>query len=227
MALTHEKRFAAPNDPRLLEYLERTFRPEDPALIEIRERAGRAGLPDIHVGDLDGLHIEILARACGARKAVEIGTLAGYSGLHILRGMAPEGKLFTFEYEPRHAEVARETFRKNGFAERAQLFVGPALENLSKIEKEGPFDLVFIDADKESYPKYLAWADRNLRVGGMVLGDNTLAFGMIADESFEDPEDEETVRAIREFNSGCGPGTNFKGTLLPTGEGLTVAVKIR
>jgi caffeoyl-CoA O-methyltransferase len=218
-------------DARLARYMIDAFRPADAALEEVKERARAAGLPMIQVGAMDGLHLEVLARLSGARKAVEIGTLAGYSGLCLLRGMGEDGRLWTFEADPKHADVAQETFRRNGVAERVRIHRGPASERLPAIEGEGPFDLVFIDADKTGYPAYLDWAARNLRVGGVALGDNTFAWGMIADEGIADPEDRVTVEALREFNRQAAlppeRGGRFRATLLPTGEGLTVAVKVR
>jgi caffeoyl-CoA O-methyltransferase len=218
-------------DEKLVRWVESRFNPADAALADVNRRARDARIPMIQVGAMDGLHLEVLARAAGARKAVEIGTLAGYSGICIARGLAPEGRLWTFEFEPLHAEVARESFRRAGFADRVEVQVGPALELLPSIEGHGPFDLVFIDADKTSYPGYLDWAERNLRIGGMVIGDNTLAWGMIADESFDSPEDRAAVEALREFNRRLAltpeQGGRFRSTLLPTGEGLTVGVKVR
>lgn len=224
------KDWSARITPEISEYLEATFRPEDPILQEIRERSAAEGLPQIQVGPMDGLHLEVLTRAIGAHRAVEIGTLAGYSGVRIARGLSPEGVLYTFDADARHMKVAEESFRKARVSEKVRTFVGPAIRNLPKITEQGPFDLVFIDADKEGYPDYLAWAAENLRIGGLVIGDNTLAFGMIADRSFDDAEDEATVRALRRFNetaAGSPHGSRFQGTLLPTGEGLTLAVKIR
>ena len=101
-------------DPKLSEYVTRTYAPEDPVLAEIRARSATAGLPDIQVAALDALHLEVLARAAGARRAVEVGTLGGYSGVALLRGMGPDGQLDTIEMSPHHADVARESFRRAG-----------------------------------------------------------------------------------------------------------------
>ena len=222
-----DKSYAAAAQDKITHYVTDLFKPEDPLLTDVRKTAATAGLPDIHVGRMDGLHLEVLVRAIGARKAVEIGTLAGYSGVCIARGMGPQGKLYTFEYEPKHADVARQTFKKAGLSEQIEIFVGPAIQNLSKIEAHGPFDLVFIDADKTSYPAYLKWAADHLRVGGVVLGDNTFAWGGIADEHFDNAEEEASVRALQAFNREAACGGRFRSTLLPTGEGLTLGVKIR
>lgn len=208
-------------EDKLVGYLNRTFRPEDAVLKEARERSLAAGLPEIQVGSMDALHLEVLTRAVGAKKAVEIGTLGGYSGTAIARGLGKGGKLHTFELEKKHADVARETFRKAGVEDRVEIHLGPALEKLRDVEKEGPFDLVFIDADKESYAKYLDWAAAHLRVGGVVLGDNTFAFGEIVDGKSAGAE------ALRAFNRELAEGGRFRSTLLPTGEGLSLGVKIR
>ncbi len=210
-------------------YLEETFRPESEILRKIREKCASRGLPAIQVGPMDGLHLEILTRATGARKAVEIGTLGGYSGTCIVKGMGSGGRLWTLEIDRKHAQVARENFDEAGIGDQVEIVVGPGVEGLKKVAAQGPFDLVFIDADKVSYPEYLAWAAENLRIGGLALGDNTFAFGMIGTppEKIEDPEDRAIVAALRKFNAEAGSGGRFRATLLPTGEGLTVAVKVR
>ena len=215
------KNYFGGREEKLVRYLDRVFQPEDAVLKETRERSLREKLPEIQLGSMDALHLEVLTRAVGARKAVEIGTLGGYSGTAIARGLAPGGRLHTFELEPRHAEVARESFRRAGLLDRVTIHIGRAMERLADVVNEAPFDLVFIDADKESYPAYLAWAARQLRVGGVVLGDNSFAFGEIVDG-----RGAEAV-AMREFNQELAQGGRFRATLLPTGEGLTLGVKIK
>jgi caffeoyl-CoA O-methyltransferase len=212
------------DDARVAEWLHRTYEPEDEVLAEIRARSAAAGLPDIQVAALDGRHLEVLARAAGARRAVEIGTLGGYSGVSILRGLTPDGELDTIDSEPRHAEVARESFRRAGFAERARVHVGLALDVLPRLERRGPFDLVFIDADKEGYPRYLDWAAQNLRPGGIVLLDNAFLFGHLP----ENPAGERAaaIRAMRAVHEALARGGKFRGTPLPTGEGLALGVRI-
>lgn len=212
---------------KIVHYVDLVFQPEDSILKETREKGEKRGLPVIQVGKMDGLHLEVLTRAVGAKKAVEIGTLGGYSGICIARGLGPQGKLYTFELEQTHAEVAKECFKRADVSDRVEILVGPAIENLNKINKNGPFDLVFIDADKISYPLYLKWAADQLKVGGVVIADNTFGWGMIADEKVESPEDDAAVKALREFNLMASQGGRFRSTILPTGEGMTVAVKIR
>jgi caffeoyl-CoA O-methyltransferase len=211
------------SDRKLDKYFNELFKPQDSVLLEILKRAKKEGLPPIHVSPIDGLHLEVITRAIGAEKAVEIGTLAGYSGVNIARGLGSKGKLFTFEFSDHYSRVARKSFEKAGLSKKVEIFVGPALKNLKQIESEGPFDLVFIDADKEGYPGYLDWAAKNLRVGGVVLGDNTLAWGKINHSLTKEPN----VRAIQKFNRIAATSKRFRSTILPTGEGLTFGVKIR
>ena len=213
-------------DPALAAWAEAVYAPEDEVLREIRERSEAAGLPPVQVGRFDGLHLEVLARAAGARRAVEIGTLGGYSGVCLLRGMGPEGILHTFEFDPRHAEVARESFARAGVAGRAVIHVGRALERLRDVEAGGPFDLVFVDADKLGYPDYLAWAEAHLRVGGVVLADNAFGFGHVH-EARPSGEPAEAMAALRRFSERLAGGGRFRATMLPTAEGLSLGVKVR
>ena len=209
------------DDDALLRYVEDLYRPEDPLLREIRQRSIAEGLPPIAVGRFDGLHLEVLARATGALKAVEIGTLGGYSGVCLLRGMGPHGVLHTFEFSDKHARVANESFHRAGVAARAHIHVGAALDKLPEIEAEAPFDLVFIDADKVSYPVYLAWAAEHLREGGVLLADNAFAFGELHRSGGD-----EGLEALRRFNRELAQGGRFRATMLPTAEGLAMGVKI-
>ena len=167
----------------------------------------------------------MLARACGWRRAVEIGTLGGYSGVCLLRGMGPEGRLDTFELDPHHAEVARRSFERAGLASQVTIHLGPALERLAEVAPRAPFDLVFIDADKGGYPAYLDWAERHLRPGGAVLADNTFGFGKIDLPGGEGREAAD-LSALRDFNRRLAGGGAFRATMLPTGEGLSLGVKV-
>lgn len=209
------------DDPRLERYVYDRYLPEDDVLRAARERAAQAGMPDIQVAALDARHLEVLTRACGARRAVEVGTLAGYSGVAIARGLTPDGRLDSFELEPAHARVAEETFRHAGVADRVRVHVGPALVGLRALEADGLVDLVFIDADKEGYPQYLDWAARNLRPGGVLLADNSFMFGQLVDGHAS-----VAVAAMNEFHDRLARSGEFRATVLPTGEGLAFAVRL-
>ena len=212
------------DDPALAAYVTRVYAPEDEVLREIRERSTREGLPDIQLAALDARHLEILTRACQARRAVEIGTLGGYSGVAILRGMEPAGTLDTVEIEPKHARVAAETFRKSGFSARVRVHVGSAKRILPRLANHGPFDFCFIDADKEGYPAYLEWAASNLRPAGLVVLDNAFLFGNLAKK----PKGKSAVEiaAMQKMHDILAHDGRFRSTVLPTGEGLAVGVRI-
>ena len=138
----------------------------------------------------------------------------------------PEGRLDTFELEPKNAEVARESFAKAGVVDRVRIHVGPALEKLREIEGDGPVDLVFIDADKAGYPAYLTWAEEHLRVGGIVLLDNAFAWGGVIDPAKSTSAD--SARALAECAERLGKrGGRWRATMLPTEEGLAFGVKVR
>jgi len=222
MPVSPENKGFGQGSPELARWAEKVFQPEDPVLAEIRARSIREGLPAIAVGRFDGLHLEVFARMLGARKVVEIGTLGGYSGVCLLRGMGEDGVLHTFELDPHHAEVARDSFRKAGVAARANVHVGKAVDKLRDVEAEAPFDLCFLDADKTGYPAYLEWAARHLRIGGALLADNAFGFGGVAK-----PDGDEGVRALRRFNEELAQGGRFRATMIPTEEGLALGVKVR
>jgi len=212
------------DDDALASYILGAYEPEDDVLREIRTRSTKEGLPDIQLAALDARHLEVLARACGARRAVEIGTLGGYSGVSILRGMPPEGVLDTIELDARHAAVAEESFRRAGFDRRARIHVGRAIEVLPRLAPAGPFDFCFIDADKEGYPAYVAWAADNLRPGGLVVADNVFLFGHLPEKPAGDRA--ASIRAMQAVHAELAKGGKFRATVLPTGEGLAVGVRL-
>lgn len=214
------------DDPKLAAYVHALYAPEDQLLADIRQRSTEAGLPDIQIAALDARHLELLTRIAGARRAVEIGTLGGYSGVAILRGMPADGRLDTFELEPVHARVAEESFRRAGFAERVQIHMGPAFAGLRALEGREPADLCFIDADKESYPAYLDWAARHLRRGGLVIADNAFLFGDLADDPPGGGGGSAALQAMRAFHERLARSGEFSATVLPTGEGLAVGVRL-
>jgi caffeoyl-CoA O-methyltransferase len=212
------------DDPALERTIIQSYQPEDEVLREIRERARAAGLPEIQVAALDARHLEILVRITGVKRAVEIGTLAGYSAVSIVRGLLPGGLLTSIEFDPHHADVAAETFRRAGCSDRVRLLRGPALEILPTLSGEGPFDFCFIDADKESYDKYLDWASRHLRPGGVVVGDNAFLFGDLKEPL--GPKSSAAARAMHAFHRRLATSGEFRATVLPTGEGMAIGVKL-
>ena len=148
-----------------------------------------AGLPAIDVSPAQGKYLQLLVRMTGARRILEVGTLGGYSTLWMASGLPADGKMVTLEYEPRHAEVARSNFARAGFEDRIELHVGAAAQSLPKLAEAGagPFDLVFIDADKPNNVTYLRWAIELGRPGTVIVLDNVIRGGGIIDPNATDP----------------------------------------
>jgi predicted O-methyltransferase YrrM len=157
----------------------------DPALDAALAANAAAGLPAIDVAPNQGKLLHILARMAGARRILEIGTLGGYSTIWLARALPADGRLLTLEASAKHAEVARANIARAGLDDRVELRVGPALETLPTVE--GPFDFVFIDADKPSNPDYLDWGVRLARPGTVIVCDNVIRGGRVADLASQDP----------------------------------------
>lgn len=160
----------------------------DDALDAALRASDTAGLPAISVSPAQGAMLSLFARMLGARRILEVGTLGGYSAIWLSRGMATDGQLVTLELDPRHAEVARSNLARAGMADRVRVIVGPAAESLQRLHAAGeaPFDMVFIDADKPSNATYLEWALRMSRPGTLIVVDNVVRGGAVADAGSTD-----------------------------------------
>jgi predicted O-methyltransferase YrrM len=176
-------------------YIADLLAPADPALDAALKGSEAAGLPSIQVAANQGKLLHLLARLQGARTILEIGTLGGYSTIWLARALPSDGRLITLELDPKHAEVAGENIARAGLAERVEVRIGPASEALAGLAAEGggPFDLIFIDADKEGYPDYLGWALKLSRPGSLIVADNVVRGGAVIDSASSDPR----VQAVR------------------------------
>jgi len=168
------------------QYFTEALVPHDPALDAALAASDAAGLPAINVAPNQGKLLHLLALLCGARRILEIGTLGGYSTIWLARALAPDGQLITLEYEPRHAELARANLARAGVADRVEIRVGAALDTLPRLT--GPFDLIFIDADKENNEHYFRWALELSTVGSLIVVDNVVRGGRVADPGSDDPD---------------------------------------
>lgn len=173
-------------------FLDCTLVGDDPVLSAALEASDAAGLPRIAVSFQQGKFLCLLAGAMQARRILEIGTLGGFSTIWLARGAGPQGRVVTLEYEPKHAEVARANLERAGVGDRVQVKVGAALDTLPTVTG-GPFDLVFIDADKENNVAYLRWAVKLTRPGAVIVVDNVIRDGRVLAES-----DDAKVAATRE-----------------------------
>ncbi|MFC1433997.1 O-methyltransferase [Streptacidiphilus sp. N1-3] len=170
-------------------YLSDTLGLADPALEAALKASDAAGLPQIAVSAPHGRLLHLLARIQGARRILEIGTLGGYSAICLARALPEDGRLLTLEFDPRHAEVARGNIAAAGLADKVEVRVGAALDTLPLLQQEavGPFDLAFIDADKANNPAYVRWALELSRPGTLIVVDNVIRDGKVADLTSEDP----------------------------------------
>ena len=169
-------------------YFSETLVPSDPVLDAALRANTKAGLPAIDVAPNQGKFLQLLVQLRGARRILEIGTLGGYSSIWMARALPADGRLTTLEFSPKHAEVARTNIAHAGLEKIVEIRVGPALETLARMEKEGtePFDLIFIDADKPNNPNYLPWALKFSRPGTLLIGDNIVREGEVADPTSTD-----------------------------------------
>ena len=189
----------------------------DSALEAALEASKAAGLPEINVAPNQGKLLMLLAQAMGARKILEVGTLGGYSTIWLARGLAPGGSLFTLEANADYAKVAEANLARAGVADRVEIRVGRALDTLPQLVAEGagPFDLVFIDADKPPTTEYFQWALKLTRPGGIIIVDNVVREGAILDADRED----RMVQGIRRFFDAVAAEPRADATVIQTVSG--------
>jgi len=204
------------------QYISSLFAVEDSSLRLAREESPKRGLPSISIKPEEGRFLQFLVRACGAKKAVEIGSLGGYSGIWIGRGLLPGGKLISLDKEPKHAEVARSHFAAAGLNEVIEVLVGDAHRLLLEIKSQGPFDFIFIDAEKQGYPAYFDWAIENTREGGIIAAHNAFRKGTVVGIGQDDDHSE----LMRQFNQQIADEKRLISTIYPAGDGTLISVKI-
>ena len=185
-----------------------------------KERTGWAVA--MQIGDDQAVLMEMLVRAMGARRAVEVGTFTGYSALAVARGMGPEGRLLCCDVSEEWTAIAREAWEQAGVADRIDLRIGPGIDTLRALPPEEQFDFAFIDADKTGYPAYYEEILSRLRPGGLVLLDNVLQGGRVLDPA----NDDESVSVIRALNDAVVADERVRVVLLPIGDGVSVVQKI-
>lgn len=216
MADEQSRRGVSYATPDILAWVAERHAPLDPALARAYSAPAREGMPAIHLGRSEARLLGLLARLIQARRAVEVGTLAGFSAIELARGLAPGGRLWTIESDPHHAGVARGNLAIAGLGGRVTVLEGRGIDVLPTLAPEGPFDLMFLDADKEGYPDYGQWARDHLRPGGLLIADNVHLFGELLDEG-------ERPAAMRRFHEAAAEA--FDTTTIPTSDGLLVGIR--
>jgi caffeoyl-CoA O-methyltransferase len=216
MADTDSRAGASYATPEILDWLARVHAPHDAALARAFDAPAVHGMPAIQLGPSEAKAVSLLLRIAGARKVVEVGTLAGYSALVMARALPADGRVWTIEYDADHARIARDVIAAAGLAGKVTVLEGAGLDVLPSLEPKGPFDAVFIDADKRNYDRYGRWAADNLRPGGLLIGDNAYLFGRLLDDAGESA-------AMRRFHEEAR--ARFDTVCLPTPDGMLLGVR--
>jgi caffeoyl-CoA O-methyltransferase len=201
------------------DYIAGLFSAEDELLASLREEADRTGLPPIAISCDEGRLLQVLLRAIKATRVLEVGTLGGYSAICMARALPPDGRLLSIEIEERHAAFARRYIDRAELSDRIEVRVGRALDVLPSLDGE-QFDAIFLDADKEPLPTYFDWALRLVRSGGLIIADNALWGGRV----YDGDESDERTRGVREFNRRMATDPRVLGIIVPTHDGVAVAV---
>lgn len=201
------------------DYIVGLFGAEDELLASLREEADRTGLPPIAISADEGRLLQVLLAAINARHVLEVGTLGGYSAICMARVLPPGGRLVSIEINDDHAMFARRYIARAGLSDRVEVRVGRALDVLPALDGER-FDAVFLDADKEPLPTYFEWALRLVRPGGLIIGDNALWGGRV----YEGDETDDKTKGVREFNRRMATDPRVLSIIVPTHDGVAVAV---
>jgi len=209
---------STPVDERLFAYLATKTIAEDDYLAGLRIAAAKAGLPEIHIAPEQAAYLRLQLQAINAMNVVEVGTLGGYSAIAMARGMPAAGRVVTHEIDPNHADFAREWIANSDQAGKIEVCVGDAAETLAQLP-DGETDAIFLDADKTGYVTYLEHSLRLLRPGGVLMADNVLAGGHIADGQ------DETPVALRAFLDAAERAPNIQSVIVPLGDGIFYGVK--
>lgn len=196
------------------QYINELLVPSDPALEATLRSTVEAGMPQINVAPNQGKLLQVLAMSIGAKSILEIGTLAGFSTIFLARALPIGGKLITLEYEPQHAEVAAANIKRAGLTDRVEIRVGAALDTLPNLvaENRGPFDLIFIDADKVNTANYFAWALNLSRPGSLIITDNVVRKGKV----IEGHSSDQAVQGVRRFNTALAAEPRVTATIVQT-----------
>ncbi len=196
------------------QYINSLVVPSDPALDAALEASVAAGLPPINVTPTQGKFLHLLARVQGARRILEIGTLAGYSTIWLARALPAGGRVITLESDPTHADIARANFARAGVDDRIDVRLGAALETLPRLAEEGqpPFDFTFIDADRVNLTEYFAWALTLSRPGSLIIVDNVVRKGGVIDATSDDPN----IKGVRRFGERLAAEKGVSATMVQT-----------
>ena len=211
--------------PKTLRYMREVFAPEDALLTELAQHLITQNIA-IQIGPEEGKILQLLIRMNYIETVVELGTLGGYSSIWMARALPADGHVYTIEKEPENAKLAQSFIDRSEVGHKISIVVGDGHEMIRTLDARGPFDMIFIDADKPGYTDYLDWAEKNIRKGGLIVGDNTLLFDAVVEDAPPAGTSAAAWNAMREFNTRLADPKKYHAAMLPTKEGMTVAVKL-
>lgn len=205
-------------DPKIFEdvdlYISNLFEKHDEVLAATEQSTTDAGIPQISISPNQGKFLQLLARLSNAKKILEVGTLAGYSTIWLARALPKDGRLITLEFDPKHAAVAQKNINRAGLDGIVDIRIGKALDTLPQLAAEGagPFDMIFIDADKTPYKEYFDWALKLSRPGTLIVADNVIREGKVLQKDNPD----EMVSGVKRFNEALAANTAVTATIIQT-----------
>lgn len=212
-------------------YLDRILPSLDPWETQCRQASDQLNLTGISLAKSEAHFLRWCVELAKAKKALEIGTLTGLSGIYILEGLLDEGSLWTLEKNPEHMKLAEPILKNcaNHFGKQVHLLLGDARETLLQAEKEAPFDFIFIDGNKAAYLDYLLWSEKNLKLGGFLLADNVFLSGSVSDLQsavIDQKFSKKQIQVMRDFNKRILDSDQWRACFVPTAEGFMLAQKI-
>ena len=206
-------------------FIQKHYVSEAPLFLEMRETAKTKKCDHMMVAPSEARLLQSLIEVHNSKKIVEIGCLYGYSAIYMAQGISDEGKVWTLEKNTENASFAQKFFDKSDVKNKIELVIGDAHQNLKDLEKHGPFDCVFIDADKAGYPEYLVWAEKNVRKGGLIIADNTFLGGSMWGEP-QEGYSKTQIAAMTKFHEAFSDKKRFKSVIYPSHDGIAVGIKI-
>ena len=205
-------------------YVRKLFCHENKALLAAKSRAEKI-YPEMMISPQEGKILQCLIRSIQAEKVIEIGAFTGYSALWIVQALPSTGHFWTLELQKEHAHLSELSLSEGKPSCQYQVMQGPADQSLKTLEKHAPFDAIFIDANKEGYIQYLDWSEKHLRKGGLIIGDNAYLFGHVYKEDKPEDVSLEAWTSMRKFNERLSDPKKYTSVILPTAEGMAVAIK--
>ena len=215
-------------------YYEQTFGQEDSLLEKIRHQASSQNIEHMQISPADASILQFLTRLSQAEKAVEIGGLFGYSTLHMARGLPPSGLIYSLDIDSKRQDISKKLIQKDPQFSKIKWICGDAHQTLQTLESKSPFDLIFIDAEKSGYLDYLKWSEVHLKIGGLLIADNTFLFDTLFEKEphLSQLREEHGVsltskQVMQEFNEKITKSDVWKSAMIPTIDGLSVAIKVK